>query len=241
MGNSQLHFMRHKIILLLILLLAFTVFPASSDPAETALLLIGNSLTYWNDLPKMIESMINSDGQRKIGVTAVAFPNFSLEDHWNQGDALQTIRKKRWTFVILQQGPSASTEGRETLIDYTLKFSEPIRASGAKPALYSVWPSRMRSKDMVQSIESYRIAAERSSAILLPVGEAWRVAWELDPALELYGPDGLHPSKTGSYLASLVICQRLFGGACRQASRKLEGDRSTFSILERAATKALGK
>jgi hypothetical protein len=45
--------------------------------------------------------------------------------------------------------------------------------------------------------------------VLLPAGEAWRAAWRRDPELKLYGKDGFHPSILGSYLAALVVFDRL--------------------------------
>jgi hypothetical protein len=47
--------------------------------------------------------------------------------------------------------------------------------------------------------------------MLLPVGEAWRAAWRRDPEMPLYGPDGFHPTATGTYLAALVIYQQISG------------------------------
>jgi hypothetical protein len=58
---------------------------------------------------------------------------------------------------------------------------------------------------------SYAAAARDVGAILLPAGDAWREAWTRDPNLALYSDDGLHPSAEGSYLAALVIYQRLTG------------------------------
>jgi hypothetical protein len=46
---------------------------------------------------------------------------------------------------------------------------------------------------------------------LLPAGDAWRAAWRRDGTLALYGRDGFHPAPLGSYLAALVISQRLSG------------------------------
>ena len=36
------------------------------------------------------------------------------------------------------------------------------------------------------------------------------MAWDEDPSLPLYGPNGYYPSEMGSYLAALVIFQRIY-------------------------------
>jgi hypothetical protein len=45
---------------------------------------------------------------------------------------------------------------------------------------------------------------------IAPVGEAWQYVREHYPKIELYHPDGKHPSKAGTYLAACVISVTLF-------------------------------
>ncbi len=174
---------------------------------ELRVLFIGNSLTYENDLPALIEALA---GHKRFKFKMIALPDYGLVDHWNNGDARKEIAKRRWDVVVLQQGPSASLEGREYLIRYAKLFAEDIRRAGAKPALYMVWPSETRFGDFDRVSESYALAAKEVGGILLPVGEAWRAAWRRNRALGLYSSDKFHPSTIGSYLAALVIVMKLF-------------------------------
>jgi hypothetical protein len=65
-------------------------------------------------------------------------------------------------------------------------------------------PSYRRSA-LTDVIASYRNAAAAAGAVLLPAGQAWRAAWRRNPKLKLHGPDGFHPSATGTYLAALTV------------------------------------
>jgi hypothetical protein len=177
---------------------------------ELRVLFIGNSLTYSNDLPSIVEALAKVSGQRKFAYKTIAFPNFSLEDHWNKQDARKAIVNGKWDFVVLQQGPSASKEGRDILVEYGRRFAEEIRRVGGRPALYSVWPSASRQQDFKGVGESYRQAAEEVDGLVFPVGEAWLSAWKVDPSIGLYSADAFHPSATGSYLAGLVIYEQLY-------------------------------
>ena len=112
---------------------------------------------------------------------------------------------------MLQQGPSALDESRRSLLDYVGRFAKEIRAAGARPAIYMVWPSSSRTSDFDDVSQSYRMAARQVDGLLFPVGEAWRVAWKRDSKLALYSTDGLHPTPAGSYLAALVMYGRLYG------------------------------
>jgi hypothetical protein len=185
---------------------------APAGPAVPALigegrrvLFIGNSLTYWNDLPLIAQALADSAGGASLAVMVVAFPDFSLDDHRAEGTAQRAIARGGWEVVVVQQGPSSLPENREQLRSTVGVLSGEIRAVGATPALYSVWPSDDRRADFDRAIESYTLASQDVNGLLFPVATAWLAAWRLDPTLALYSPDGLHPSVAGSYLAALVM------------------------------------
>ena len=211
----------------------------------TRVLFIGNSLTYWTELPTRIAGVAKATG-RSVQVDSVAFPSFSLEDHWHDGRAIEAIRKGGWDIVVLQQGTSAHEDGRAQLIEYARKFAVPIRAAGAKPALYMVWPLADRPRDFPATIQSYRIAAKAIDATLLPAGEAWFRVLSQSPRTRLYA-DGIHPSSLGSDLAALTIYLSLFPAGPQEfddafvtkIARSLEMDPDRRDLFVDAATRAI--
>jgi hypothetical protein len=182
----------------------------SPSPRTIRILFIGNSLTRANNLPSMVEALARAQGHT-IETFALVVNNFSLEDHWNQGQAQGAISKGGWTFVVLQQGPSSLPESRVLLRDYAKRFASEAKNAGAGTALYMVWPAKAREGDFDAVSESYALAAKDADGVLLPAGDAWRDAWRHDPSLELYAEDGFHPSRFGSYLAALTIWRGLSG------------------------------
>jgi hypothetical protein len=188
--------------------------PVEPDPAGMRVLFIGNSLTYWNEMPEMLRWMLETTEIQVGRIESVAFPDVGLQDHWASGPARSRIAEGDFDIVVMQQGPSA-TEGRPSLLEYSRRFAEEIRASGAVPALYMVWPSSARPFDFDGVSSSYSDAADQIDGLLFPAGEAWRAAWAREANLALYGPDGFHPNELGSYLAALVMFEQLAG---REAS-----------------------
>src|SRR5437868_11339665 len=77
-------------------------------------LFIGNSYTYVNDLPGLVQALADSAGV-KLAVEMVAGPDLALIDHWNEGTSRREIAKGGWKTVILQQGPSAAQVNRDSL------------------------------------------------------------------------------------------------------------------------------
>jgi hypothetical protein len=72
-----------------------------------------------------------------------------------------------------------------------------------------VWPPRSGPGTFAQVSQSYRSAAADVHGLLLPAGDAFRVALEKDPSTPLFDADGFHPSALGTYLAAVVIHQAL--------------------------------
>src|SRR5581483_10633800 len=183
---------------------------ASLATVALRVLFVGNSLTTANDLPRQVQQIAAAAGCR-LEYRVVALGGFSLEDHWNDGAARRAIAEGGWSFVVLQQGPSALPESRVLLVEYARRFAADARRVGAEPALYMVWPSQTRRGDVEGVRQSYEAAAQSTHALLLPAGEAWRAAMRADAGVGLYGPDGFHPTAAGSFLAALVIFERMFG------------------------------
>lgn len=235
------------------LLVLFALLPGALSGQRgkppASVLFIGNSYTYWNDLPLMVRALGDSAGLRGLTVDAVTAPGAALKDLWEEGTARTRIAQDRADIVVMQQGPSSQPEGREWLLEGVDSFAVEIRRAGGRPALYLVWPARGQAQDFDGARESYALAAARSDALLFPAGEAWRAAWRRDSALELYSADDLHPTPLGSYLVALVMAAELSGRSPRDlpSSITVGRDRSytltvpepIAGILKEAAAEAI--
>ena len=223
-----------------------STFEQPDSAGALRVLFIGNSLTYSNDLPSVVDALARATGQRPFSHKTIAFPAFSLEDHWNRKDSREALAKGDWDYVVLQQGPSASREGRALLLEYTRRFAEEIRGIRGRPALYMVWPAESRMRDFKGVSESYREAARNVDGLVFPVGDAWVSAWSLDPSIRLYSADGFHPSNAGTYLAGLVVYEQLFNRSpiglpsrLRLGSGvRIEIPEDTATMLQKAAEEA---
>ena len=230
--------------LLVLLLAALAHLPAIAEPAPQRILFIGNSLTYTGDIPGRLQKLAAAMGRAAV-VDSVTSPGYSLQDHWEEGRAQEAIRKG-WDVVVLQQGTSAHYPDRSQLLDFTRRFAGVIRAAGAKPALYMVWPVRERAQDFRGAISSYREAAAAVDATLVPVGEAWLRAMSADKRVRLYG-DSIHPAGLGVDLAVLTFYFTFFPAGPQEfddafvarIARALELPQERRDLLIDAATRAI--
>ena len=235
---------RNLLLLLLVLISQIKNLAATEPVKDLKVLFIGNSLTYTNNLPALVEEMATLDG-KKISTHSILLANYSIEDHWNEGVAEAEIEKGGYDYVVFQQGPSALPESQFLLLEYAGRFAKVCQENKSKMALYMVWPSKARLFDLDNVIRSYTNAAEKTGSLLCPAGLSWKYAWQASPSTSLYGPDDFHPGIDGSVLAALTVYAVLTSKKDfdfikhSKCSWKAEIDKSKFEILTEAALKAL--
>ena len=174
------------------------------------MLFLGNSLTAWNELPEMVAALGRARNV-PIEFEAVTPGGYDLSDHWNNGLSLERLRAAEVGRGRAPAGAVGAAGEPGAAQGVGARWADEIRANGATPALYGVWPENYRRSALPASIASYRNAAAASGAVLLPAGDAWRIAWRRNAKLKLYGPDAFHPSAMGTYLAALTV----YGGLTR--------------------------
>ncbi|MEO6068677.1 MAG: hypothetical protein ABJB33_07190 [Gemmatimonadota bacterium] len=235
--------MRTSLTISLLVLASLGASSTMSEPPVKAprVLFVGNSLTYVNDLPSIVERISVADGAPLETHTAVA-PNYGLEDHWNDGAVQRLLGRERWDVVVLQQGPSSLQESGTNLVDYAARFGALIRSHHACPAVYMVW-SEERYPRMFDAVrDHHRAAADSAHAQFLPAGDGWRAAWRRDPSFAFYSPDGLHPTPLGSYLAALVVYGGITGRSPVGDTTSVAGmviDRTQHRVVQEAAAEVL--
>lgn len=216
------------------------------QPGGFHVLFIGNSLTYTNDLPLTVSDIATSVGDT-IRVRTVARPNFAVIDHaLGLSDAVDVIQSESWDYVVLQQGPTTLGVNRDTLIIAT-KLLDPIaRQAGGKTAQLMAWPDADSPQLFPAVRASSQAAAQSVNGVFIPAGEAWRAALEADPTIQLYGVDHYHPARLGTYLAALVVYERLTGRDARSlpATAQVGGTRlvaseQTVRFLQQIAHEAV--
>lgn len=182
--------------------------PSDIPEADTRVLFVGNSLTYTNDMPRMVQHLAAAT-DRSVAIGVAASPNYSLEDHWASGIG-GVIQKQRADIVVMQQGPSSVPANQAHLAHWAGQLAPVIRAAGGEPALLMVWPEASRPLAFDAVRDAYRNAALAVDGLFVPAGEAWRAAWARDPEIATYGGDGFHPSVIGSMAAALTVFAVVF-------------------------------
>lgn len=220
---------------LLITMLCLFTASASLWGQQFSILFVGNSLTYTNDLPGMMESL-GKAFEIEVRTGSRCLPNYALEDHWRDGEVQQLIATGNYGIVVFQQGPSSQPPGKEMLVQYGGNLADLCRKHDVRPAFFMVWPSLQYYHTFEGVIANYQEAAVRADALLFPVGAVWKTYRGQHAEAALYAQDGFHPSPQGSFLAALTIFHTLFpdqhlGELPFKKFKKWAGDSATFEEM----------
>ena len=237
---------RIRITLLAALVIGGCLGDFSTEPdlelgdAELTVAFVGNSLTFVNDVPGLVQAMADA-GERSMAHVVIAAPNFSLEDHWFAGTP-DHIRSLEADVVVMQQGPSSLPENQAHLRYWAGQMTTVIREAGGEPALFMVWPSAQREWAFAAIWNAYRTAADSVGGLFIPAGQTWVEAWKLDSALELYGADNFHQSYLGALAAAQTIYAVLFDVPAASVPALDDGvDAETLATLRAALETSLAR
>lgn len=168
-----------------------------------AILFIGNSHTYFNDMPLMVQRRAEDAGY-DCRVTMIAHGGWFLAQHVEEPDVRFNILYGHYDYVVLQEhahpfGPV------EKLREAAVKLNEMIRQAGSIPVIYETWARKSEPEAQAQMNDAHRRVAEEIGALLAPVGENWWLYQQSRPDLEVYADDGAHTSTAGSDFAAKHI------------------------------------
>ena len=191
---------------------------SARDARPVRVLFIGNSYTYFNNLPEMF-TRLASAAKQPVDARMVAPGGWRLKDHWEKGEARKALAEGPWDFVVLQDqstlGVTLYVEGKSRVSSDEVfrpsadRWAAEIKKAGARPAFYLTWARKASPEDQDTLAHAYMSAARASGALVAPVGLAWRRVRHERPAIDLFAPDGSHPSPSGTYLAACTFIAAL--------------------------------
>lgn len=194
------------------------------DRPVRPVLFLGNSRTYYNDMPYMVRRIADSAGwPERLQVEMRAIPGASFERLWKDRETQQLLAAPGWSNVIVQGNSGAHVDeaSRAIFHDYGVRLVERAKTSGSEPALVVGWNygpqafndhPELEPSDYHDQIQSdYGELAGESGATLINVGGVWADIASGLP-FSLY-TDGNHPSLHGSYLYALMAYTHLAGSS----------------------------
>jgi len=207
----------------LLFLLICPVIINCQDSAKV--LFIGNSYTYYNNMPNLISGIANSKGDFFQSISQ-APGGASFYDHASNPTTFLKINNDSWDYVVLQ-GQSqeisfSNSQVNTQSLPYIKQISDSIYTNNppSKILMYMTWgrengdpqwPPISTFDEMNGRLRlGYLRMADSVGALVSPVGSAWKYVRDNNPGINLYDADGSHPSLQGSYLAACVFYAAIY-------------------------------
>lgn len=242
----------------LFLIISVLLLTPKSNATTRRVLFIGNSYTYTNSMPTMLQSFAAACGDTLI-FDMSAPGGYTFQQHTTDATTLAKIVAQPWDIVILQeqsQMPSFPPAQVETdVYPFARKLDSLIHdhdtctqtmfmmtwgrkngdamncASYPVVCTYAGMQGRLR--------ESYMQMTTDNNAIVAPVGSAWKIVVDSFPTIDLYIADESHPSVPGSYLEACVLYNSIFHKKAKGCSYTSGLSASVVQTLQRLADKVV--
>jgi hypothetical protein len=225
-------------------------FGPDDDPGREDLkvLFIGNSLTYWNDMPLHLENLLETGGTPAY-VVDVSRAGMPLANHLQITATRKAVSEQEWDIIVLQDASYeiAVPALREPVYDCFRTWRDFIRVEnpGAWIVVFLDYAldtdiqigETVYSREQFQTLlrTGYLAVADSLDLSLAPVGWAWNRVMLERPDIELYDEDEVHPSLRGQYLQACVYYTTITGRSPEGLGYRASLPIGTVNYLQRVA------
>ena len=205
------------------------------------ILFIGNSFTFYWNLPSQVEKMSIERGLN-WEVTHFTVPSARLKDHWNNPDLKSILESETFDHVIIQEHSTNILTAEQGNPKFYFDQITSLIPDSTSIHFFSTWmyPSM---EDLNINNEEYPIEESIKQRIdgtttkIIPVGRAFKLFQEKYPELDILMEDNKHPNPNGSYLASCIIFSHISSETSLNLSKRYKGKDSKgvdiyYSIVE---------
>lgn len=222
----------YKVIFLLLLIFlginCTPTYATSNDISTTRILFIGNSSTYYNQMPLMVEGLAKANNIN-CEVKSITASSYKLTQFATTGNAYNTeivnaLSKEKWDFVILQEHRENIMGNLEATKNAITNLKSTIDSTGAKTILYETQADYIGNDFIIDgtsiyfdniTLQNYMTKfyfslGNKFDCKVAPVGVNYTRCMKEYPEINLYNSDMIHPTLEGSYLAACTLFQTIF-------------------------------
>lgn len=198
----------------------------------TKVLFIGNSFMSFNDLPTLFSQLAQGSGEHVViasripGGASVGDTIQGTFAHMYNPDVYSLIKSDDWDYLFLQdkQGRFAMSRGifpgDSKVIEGHIKIRDSLLFY--HPCAHMIWFAGFGPKNgyppysptgvgLIDSIyQNYKYLKDSIGHVIVPIGPAYLRILAGYPSIDLWGPDGEHPSLKGSLLIASVLYATVF-------------------------------
>jgi hypothetical protein len=171
-------------------------------------LFVGNSFTYFYNLPQVLEAMSKSSKKFYIKTRHSLVGGSTLSQHLNQEKGTKTIdilNKESFDYVILNHHSLATIDGAKSFLETSKQIVELVKAKNAIPVFMQTWAYKSKPLMINPIADAYQNMGKQLDVDIVPCGLLSSQVRKLRPEINLFDDDDKHPSKNATYLNALAF------------------------------------
>ena len=209
------------------------------------ILMIGNSATYYHDIPKTLEGLINENGTDAVidSVTKGGrklYENLDPTDE-NHKKIMELISENKYNVLFLQEQTVLPLNDKELFKSSAKALNDIVKAD--RTILYATPPRKEGAQYLIESgktvfemadgiTKAYTEVAADIGAELSPVSMCLYNLMQSNPEINLHHHDNAHLSYEGSCVAAIAHYKAIFGKLPKKHS-SINLDNETIRIFKK--------
>lgn len=222
--------------------------PEIKEPIQ--ILFLGNSATYYNDMPLMVKGLATAAG-KNVEVTSITASGYKLSQYIEDNSyylnlITTTLNKTSFDYIIVQDHREVMIQNSTKSEESFLVLKELFDKNGAKVILYETqadYEGRtfkinnstvFLDHSMMQYYltKNYFYIGNKHNVEVSAAGPNYTRCTEMFPEINLYNKDKLHPSVEGSYLAACTLYESIFDESAFNNGFLPNSEYDTDNLLE---------
>ena len=181
-------------------------------------LFLGNSHTYFHDMPELFARFAEKTTGEKPEVTMLAFSGRDLEWQRKEYFSLRfNLMYGGYDYCIIQQAAHPYPP-QESTLERGGEIIDLCHRCGVKPVVYMTWAEKRFPENQQKMIDTCEKLAQDNNALLAPIGRLWQQTLSQEPDIDLFHRDGEHAGPYGDFLIAAVFCKLLCGDVSEAVS-----------------------
>lgn len=173
-------------------------------------LFLGNSHTYYNDMPHIFQMMCR-ERAKDVQVDMQAYPGVTYYWHYSLNTALRyALMHGEYDVMFMQQAAHDPCPPREETLRDAAAIVALAKKCGVEPIQTVPWAEKRFPEHQQGMYEIYSTLAEENGIRLNPVGNVFEDVLENHPDIDLYFYDGEHANEYGSYVIAMCAFATIF-------------------------------
>lgn len=224
-----------------------TMWPTVGKPVK--ILFIGNSYTYYNDMPVLFNSIVGAAG----ATVEVEFITMGSQRLYQWADVKDEMgaqldaklkATRDYDIIVLQEQSTYPINHYDEFLSGAQSLANKIASTqtNCQVYLYQTWGSPLYGPNHggIPAMElklrtAYENVAQQIGAKVSYVGKAFTFVYENHTNINLYNADNTHPSYEGSFLSACVHVATLLGVDPTQSTFVGELNQATATLLKTVA------